>query len=71
MEFSVSPTMETKDSLKDGVDRGYFIPQRVATAQQLAERCIKCSTRFIVYLKQEAARRARKGRRRAGGDAGR
>jgi four helix bundle protein len=63
MEFSVSSTMETKDSLKDGVDRGYFIPQRVAAAQQLAERCIKCSTKFIVYLKREAASRARRRRR--------
>ena len=64
MEFAVSSAMETRESLKDGVDRGYFIPQRVAAAQQLAERCIKCSIKFIVYLKQEDARRAAKRRRR-------
>src|SRR5262245_7331257 len=51
MEFAVSSAMETKDSLKDGVDRGYFTPARVANALALAERSIKCSTRLIVYLK--------------------
>ena len=51
VEFSVASTMETKDSLKDGVDRGHFTPERVLRAQQLAERSIQCSTRFIVYLK--------------------
>jgi four helix bundle protein len=52
MEFAVSSAMETKDSLKDGVDRGYFTPERVANALELAERSIKCSTRLIVYLKR-------------------
>ena len=51
VEFSVASAMETKDSLKDGVDRGHFTPARVARAQELAERSIQCSTRFIVYLK--------------------
>jgi four helix bundle protein len=51
VEFSLSSTMETKDSLKDGVDRGHFTPTRVARAQELAERSIKCSTKFIAYLK--------------------
>jgi four helix bundle protein len=51
VEFSVSSTMETQDSLKDGVDRGHFTPERVFRAQQLAERSIQCSTKFIVYLK--------------------
>ena len=37
VEFSLSSTMETKDSLKDGVDRGHFSPERVLRAQQLAE----------------------------------
>ena len=59
VEFAVASAMETKDWLKDGVDRGYFLPQRVATAQRLAERSIQCSTRFIVYLKLEAERRRR------------
>jgi four helix bundle protein len=51
VEISIASTMETKDSLKDGVDRGHFLPERVARAHQLAERSIQCSTRFIVYLK--------------------
>ena len=51
VEIAVSSTMETKDSLKDGVDRGHFTPARVTRAQELAERSIKCSTKFIVYLK--------------------
>src|SRR3954466_11195978 len=51
VEISVASTMETKDSLKDGVDRGHFTPERVASARELAERSIQCSTRFIVYLK--------------------
>ena len=59
MEFAVASAMETRDSLKDGVDRGYFRPERVASAQRLAERSIQCSTRFIVYLKGEANRRRR------------
>jgi len=51
VEISVASTMETKDSLKDGIDRGHFTPAKVARAQELAERSIKCSTKFIVYLK--------------------
>jgi len=62
VEIALASAMETKDSLKDGIDRGYFIPGRVVTAQRLAERSIKCSTKFIVYLKREAARRKRKTR---------
>ena len=51
VEFAVASAMETKDSLKDGIDRGHFTPERVARAQQLVERSIQCSTKFIVYLK--------------------
>src|SRR6185369_17062772 len=32
VEFSVASAMETKDSLKDGVDRGHFTPEGVARA---------------------------------------
>ena len=61
VEFAVASAMETKDSLKDGVDRGHFTPGRVLRAQQLAERSIQCSTGFIVYLKRAAkSRRGRK-----------
>ena len=59
MEYAVASAMETRDSLKDGVDRGYFLPEGVARAQKLAERTIQCSTRFIVYRKKEAERRRR------------
>jgi four helix bundle protein len=63
MEIAVASAMETKDSLKDGIDRGYFTPARVAGALALAERSIKCSTRLIVYLKsckkKEGRRRGR------------
>jgi four helix bundle protein len=62
VEFAVASAMETQDSLKDGVDRGYFRPERVANAQRLAKRSIQCSTKFIVYLKKEAQRRRRKKR---------
>lgn len=62
MEFAVASAMTTTDSLKDGLDRGYFIPERVATAQRLAERTIRCSSRFIVYLKEEAERRRKRKR---------
>jgi four helix bundle protein len=51
MEFSTASTMETKDSLKDGVDRGYFTPERVTRAHTLIERSLRVSTRLIVYLK--------------------
>jgi four helix bundle protein len=62
VEFSVASAMETKDSLKDGIDRGYFTPERVLRAQQLAERSIQCSTKYIVYLKR-AAKNRRRGRK--------
>ena len=51
MEYAVGSLMETQDSLKDGVDRGYFTPDRVAPAQKLAVRAIQVSKKFIVYLK--------------------
>ena len=51
MEFAVSSAMETKDSLKDGIDRGYFTPEQAAPTLKLAERSIQCSTKLIVYLK--------------------
>ena len=51
MEIAVGSLTETRDSLKDGVDRGYFTPERVAHAQKLAARAIQVSKKFIVYLK--------------------
>src|SRR4051795_6564608 len=54
VEISVSSTMETQDSLKDGIDRGHFTPDRVEHARELATRSIQCSTKYIVYLKRRA-----------------
>ena len=51
MEYAVGSLMETQDSLKDGIDRGYFTPARVAPAQKLAARAIQVSKKLIVYLK--------------------
>ena len=51
MEIAVGSLTETRDSLKDGVDRGYLTPERVAHARKLAARAIQVSKRFIVYLK--------------------
>jgi four helix bundle protein len=61
VEISLASTMETQDSLKDGIDRGHFTPERVARARELAERSIQCSKGFIVYLKR-CARNRRRGR---------
>jgi four helix bundle protein len=52
MEYAIASLMETQDSLKDGVDRGYFTPQRVDHAQKLARRTLQLSKRLIVYLKR-------------------
>jgi len=57
VEFAVASAMETKDALKDGVDRGYFTPERVARAHTLAERSIKCSIKLVLYLKSPRGRR--------------
>ena len=56
-EFAVSSTMETKESLKDGVDRGYLTPERVQPALELPERSIQCSVKYILYLKRCAKAR--------------
>jgi four helix bundle protein len=51
MEYATASVMETQVSLNDGVDRGYFTPQRVARALKLAQRTIQVSKRLIIYLK--------------------
>ena len=63
VEISISSTMETQDSLKDGVDRGHFTPERVTRARELAERSIQCSTKYIVYLKRAALTWGRRSKR--------
>ena len=52
VEFAIASAMETKESLQDGIDRGYFVPERVARAQALAVRSIQCSTKLTLYLKR-------------------
>jgi four helix bundle protein len=51
MEFAIASTMETQVSLQDGVDRGYFTADSIATALSLSERSIKVSTKLLTYLK--------------------
>jgi four helix bundle protein len=52
MEFSIGSTHETHDALLDGVDRGYFAPPVIAPALKLVDRCLKVSTRLLLYLKR-------------------
>ena len=51
MEFSIGSTHETHDALLDGVDRGHFKPATVAPALGLLDRCLKVSTKLLLYLK--------------------
>ena len=51
MEFSIGSTHETHDALLDGVDRGYFTASTIAMALSLVERCLKVSTKLLLYLK--------------------
>jgi four helix bundle protein len=52
MEFSIASTNETHDALLDGVHQGYFAPPMIAPALKLVERCLKVSTRLLLYLKR-------------------
>jgi len=52
MEIAIGSTMETQNSLKDGIDRGYFTVESIARASELARRCIQVSTKLLLYLKQ-------------------
>jgi len=38
MEIAIGSTMETQNSLKDGIDRGYFTVESIARASELARR---------------------------------
>ena len=52
MEFSIASTHETHDALLDGVDRGHFTPEQIASGLSLADRCLKVSTKLLLYLKR-------------------
>ena len=52
VEISVASTMETQDSLKDGVDRRHFTVQRTERARALAEKTLQVSKGLIRYLKR-------------------
>src|SRR5262245_38466888 len=51
MEFSIGSTHETHDALLDGVHRGHFKTETIAPAVRLVERCLKVSTKLLLYLK--------------------
>jgi four helix bundle protein len=52
MEFSIGSTQETHDALLDGVHRGHFTSAKIAPALSLLERCLKVSTKLLLYLKR-------------------
>ena len=52
MEIAIGSTMETQNSLKDGIDRGYFTVESIDRASKLARRCIQVSTKLLLYLKR-------------------
>jgi hypothetical protein len=52
MEIAIGSTMETQNSLKDGIDRGYFTVESIDRASELARRCIQVSTKLLLYLRQ-------------------
>jgi four helix bundle protein len=51
LEIAIGSLMETKYSLQDGIDRGYFTEARVAPAKALVERSIQVSVKLLLYLK--------------------
>jgi len=52
LEIAIGSLMETQNSLRDGVDRGYFTAERIAPANRLAERSIQVSVKLLLYLKR-------------------
>ena len=52
MEIAIGSTMETQNSPKDGIDRGYFTVESIDRASELAQRCIQVSTKLLLYLKR-------------------
>jgi len=52
MGIAIGSTMETQNSLKDGIDRGYFTVESIDRASELAQRCIQVSTKLLLYLER-------------------
>jgi four helix bundle protein len=57
MEYSLASTMETKDLIHEGIERGYFTPEKAKSARKLAERSIQVSRGLVRYLKRCRKRR--------------
>ena len=55
---------ETFESLRDGVDRGYFTQEQVTPLQRLSKRASKAATNLIAYLKTAEAPNEEPRRRR-------
>ena len=51
MDFSISSTMETQDSLKEGIDRKHFTFERAQRARDLADRSLQVSKGLKRYLR--------------------
>jgi four helix bundle protein len=52
MEFSIASTHETYDALLDGVHRAHFTESQIAPALKLVDRCLRVSTKLLLYLKR-------------------
>lgn len=52
MEFSIASTHETHDALLDGVDQEHLTVSQIAPALSLVERCLRVSTKLLLYLKR-------------------
>jgi four helix bundle protein len=52
MEMAIGSAMETRNSLKDGIDRGYVTVESIHRASELAQRCIQVSTKLLRYLER-------------------
>jgi four helix bundle protein len=52
LEIAIGSLMETRYSLHDGIDRGYFTDSAVAPALDLAQRALQASTKLLLSLKR-------------------
>ena len=64
MDFAIASTMETKDLIGDGIQRGYFSVESTLRARKQLERCLHVSRALRRYLK-ERAQKERSAKRRA------
>jgi four helix bundle protein len=52
MEFSIASTHETHDALLDSTHQEHFTASQIADALQLLDRCLRVSTKLLLYLKR-------------------